>query len=288
MSLAIANLVRAACIWEIDARKVGNVFAGKEFERTTVNDFIRSASAIVPAFATRQPVGKAILHAIAATNATVGQNTNLGIVLAIAPLAACRLDRSISDEIAHVLNQLTVEDAKDVYRAIRIANPGGLGTASEQDVNDEPTVTLLDAMKLAADRDQIANLYATNYRDVLGFGLSTFAATFEAYGRVEPAIIDLQLRWLAREPDTLIARKNGMAEAEDVRRRAGEVIAMGGIETVEGRAAGRALDAYLRSDGNQLNPGTTADLIAAVLFAALRERIVSVNDPFPWQVEDWL
>ena len=280
--------VQTACIWETCARKVGNVHRHRDFVGTSLTDFLLSAAAIGPAFAVVQPVGKVVWHAVEATDATVGQNTNLGIVLAIAPLTACRLDRPISDDIARVLNELTVEDAKDVYRAIRIANPGGLGTASDQDVNDEPTVTLLEAMKLAEDRYQIAKLYATNYRDVLGFGLSTFAATFKTYGRIEPAIIDLQLRWLAREPDTLIVRKNGMAVAEDVRRRAGDVIAVGGIETVEGRAAGRALDAHLRSDGNQLNPGTTADLIVAVLFAALRERIVSGNDPFLWQVEDWL
>lgn len=280
--------VQTACIWEASARKVGNVHRHRDFVGTSLTDFLLSAAVIGPAFATLQPVGKMVLRAVEATAASVGQNTNLGIVLAIAPLAACRPDRPLKDDIARVLKELTVEDAKDVYRAIRIANPGGLGAANEQDANDEPTATLLEAMKLAADRDQIANLYATNYRDVLGFGLSTFAATFKTYGRIEPAIIDLQLRWLAREPDTLIVRKNGVSVAEEVRRRAGNVVALGGIETVEGRAAGRALDAHLRIDGNKLNPGTTADLIAAVLFAALRERIVSGNDPFLWQVEDWL
>ena len=31
-------------------------------------------------------------------------------------------------------------------------------------------------------------------------------------------------------------------------------------------------DAFLRADGHRRNPGTTADMIAAVLFAALRDR----------------
>ena len=32
----------------------------------------------------------------------------------------------------------------------------------------------------------------------------------------------------------------------------------------------RELDSWLRSDGNRRNPGTTADLVAATLFAGLR------------------
>ena len=63
---------------------------------------------------------------------------------------------------------------------------------------------------------------------------------------------------------------------------------LGGIATPEGRAAGVALDKYLRSDGNRLNPGTTADLIAACLFVALRENRVRPSAPFRWDVPDWL
>ena len=63
---------------------------------------------------------------------------------------------------------------------------------------------------------------------------------------------------------------------------------LGGLATPEGRAAGVALDRHLRSDGNKLNPGTTADLIAACLFVALRENKVVPSAPFRWDVPDWL
>jgi triphosphoribosyl-dephospho-CoA synthetase len=36
----------------------------------------------------------------------------------------------------------------------------------------------------------------------------------------------------------------------------------------------RALDADLRGDGNARNPGTTADLVTAVLFVALLEGLL--------------
>jgi len=190
--------------------------------------------------------------------------------------------------LSSVLGELDRSDARDVFEAIRLAAPGGLGDAPEQDVRDVPTVTLLDAMKLAADRDMVARQYANGFAQVFDFGVPAFLAAFDEFGCVEAAIIDCQLRWLAEYPDSLIARKNGPAVAEDVRRRAVEVMRLGGIATSQGRAAGVALDQHLRLDGNKLNPGTTADLITACLFVALREGKVQPSAPFRWQVEDWL
>src|SRR5205823_5657393 len=83
---------------------------------------------------------------------------------------------------------------------------------------------------------------------------------------VEPAVIECHFTWLAEFPDSLIARKNGPAVAEDARQRVRHVLSLGGLDTAEGRAAGVELDRYLRSDGNKLNPGTSADLVAACLF----------------------
>lgn len=187
-----------------------------------------------------------------------------------------------------MLNSLTVDDTRRVYEAIRLAKPGGLGDAVEQDVRSEPTVTLLEAMKLAADRDMVARQYANGFADVFDFGVPAFTDAFAKFGCVEAAIVDSQLRWLATYPDSLIARKNGLAVAEDVQKRAAEVLNLGGIATPEGRSAGVALDKHLRRDGNKLNPGTTADLITACLFVALRENKVTPSAPFCWDVPDWL
>jgi triphosphoribosyl-dephospho-CoA synthase len=240
--------------------------------------------------------GLRIKSAIAATYHTINTNANLGIVLALAPLAAIFFDCAQinpdaprpREDIRTVLAGLTVRDAEYVYEAIRLANPGGLGEAPEQDVRNEPTVTLLEAMKLAADRDLIARQYANNYSDVFDFGVPAFLHAFEKFGRVEPAIIECHLKWLAEFPDSLIARKNGLPVAEDVQRRVKHVLSLGGLDTKGGRAAGVELDRYLRSDGNKLNPGTTADLVAACLFVALRENKITPSAPFRWDVEDWL
>jgi triphosphoribosyl-dephospho-CoA synthase len=277
-----------ACIWEVCSRKVGNVHPGASFADTTLTDFLLSTAAMDLSFNRHNfgGVGSAISLTVENTKRLVGKNTNLGITLLLAPLVAA--GAPFRSRLPSILNSLTIDDAIRVYHAIRMANPGGLGDAPEQDVRDEPTVTLLEAMRLAADRDMIARQYANGFADVFDFGVPAFLDGLERFGCVEAAIVHSQLRWLAEYPDSLITRKNSPAVAEDVRRRAAEVLRTGGLSTPEGRAAGVALDRHLRSDGNKLNPGTTADLIAACLFVALRENKVTPSAPFRWDVPDWL
>jgi triphosphoribosyl-dephospho-CoA synthase len=284
-------LAEVACIWEVSARKVGNVFPGMSFSDTTAIDFLLSAAAIrsLLRFPGSAGTGWLIKRAVEETKAAVGKNTNLGIVLLLAPLAnAPTPPLALRPAVQSELAELTIDDARFVFEAIRLASPGGLGDAPEQDVREEPTVTLLEAMRLAADRDMVARQYANGFADVFDFGVPAFLAGLERFGCVEAAIIDSQLRWLAEYPDSLIARKKGAEVAADVQRRAAEVLKLGGIATPEGRRAGVELDRHLRSDGNKLNPGTTADLITACLFVALRENKVAPNAPFRWHVPDWL
>jgi triphosphoribosyl-dephospho-CoA synthase len=283
-------LAQTACVWEVLARKVGNVHPTAAFEDASVEHFLLSAIAISLPLQDQcvQGVGLAIWGAVESTREMVGHNTNLGILLLLAPLLAVRRSLALAGGINGVLGRLTVEDAECVYKAIRLANPGGLGDASEQDVRDEPTVTLLEAMRLAADRDMVARQYANGFADVFEFGTPAFLAAFRKFGRVEPAVIECQLWWLAEHPDSLIARKNGPAVAADVQRRAADVLARGGLDTADGRAAGVALDRHLRSDGHRLNPGTTADLVTACLFVALRENHITPAAPFRWDASDWL
>lgn len=289
--LGIDLFAEVACIWEVSARKVGNVFLGRNFRDAGAVDFLLSATAIrsVFQFPGNTSTGGLIRRATEETRAIVGTNTNLGIILLLAPLVnAVQPLHAFRTAVRAELHNLTVQDAQQVYHAIRIANPGGLGDAPEQDVRNEPTITLLEAMKLATDRDMIARQYANDFADVFDFGVPAFVASLTRFGCVEAAIIDSQFGWLAKYPDSLIARKNGLTIAEDVQRLAEEVQQLGGIATPEGRAAGVTLDKYLRSDGNKLNPGTTADLITACLFVALRENKVKPSAPFLWDVNDWL
>ncbi len=285
----LSECVRLACLWEAESRKVGNVHPGASFANTTVEDFRRSAEAIAPVFAdaTTQPVGVTVRRAVEATQAAVGQNTNLGIILLLAPLAAVPRDVPLREGVKSL--RTTIDDTREVYAAIRLANPGGLNDAAEQDVRDEPTVTLHEAMALAADRDLVARQYAQGFEVLFALGLPPLEDCLANFGCVEAGVIECQLAWLAMDPDSLIARKCGEEVAGYVRDRVRAMtLRHSGIRTLKGRAAGRALDAYLRSDGHRLNPGTTADLVTACLFVALREGILKPTDPFPWITDEWL
>ena len=56
-----------------------------------------------------------------------------------------------------------------------------------------------------------------------------------------------------------------------------------GVDTPDGRRAYLEFDASLRSDDHVRNPGTTADMIAAALFVALRDGSIPLTTPFIWE-----
>ena len=69
-------------------------------------------------------------------------------------------------------------------------------------------------------------------------------------------------------------RKCGPALSQQVAVRATQVLEAGEPGTTHYEQALSDLDFWLRSDHHQRNPGTTADLIAAGLFAALRDGLL--------------
>jgi len=269
----LEDQIRAACVLEASARKPGNVHPTHAFVDLTYNDFVVSAEAAAPILAQTPElgVGRAILDAVTATQACVGRNTNLGIILLLAPLAAVPKVVRLADGIGDVLVGLTCEDARLAYEAIRLAHPGGMGRVDDQDLANAPTVTLLDAMRLAADRDLIARQYVDRFSIVLDFGLPYLAAVADFEQHWEAAIIGLQLELLSRYADSLIVRKCGPEIAGEASRRAAAVLQVAAPGTRNSQQAIKRFDRWLRADGNRRNPGTTADLIAASLFAARRD-----------------
>jgi ribosomal protein S6--L-glutamate ligase len=271
-----------SCIWEATARKAGNVNRSADFPELTYSDFLVSAAAASPEFAlaVRRHIGETILSAIRATRSVVCTNTNLGIVLLLAPLAKVPEAIDLRAGVGEILEQTTVSDAVQVYEAIRLAGPGGMGEVKEQDVRLIPTAPLRDVMALAADRDVVARQYANGFADVFELGVPALLEGIRKFGRMEPAIQHCQLVWLAKYPDSLILRKRGPAVAAEGSERARSVLTLGGLGTSAGRSAYDAFDRWLREDGHARNPGTTADLVTACLFAALRERSIHTDHPF--------
>ncbi len=287
--LSVGSLAAIACIWEATARKLGNVHRYADFPDLKYPDFLLSAIAIAEPMqrASKQPLGQTIFEAISATRRVVSTNTNLGIVLLLAPLATVPDASELRSGVAKVLRSTTRADASAVYSAIRLAQPGGLGQVPDQDVQQEPTCTLTEAMGLAADRDRIALQYATHFAEVFDLGVPALLEGWQQFGCLEAAIVHCQLAWLASGPDSLIARKYGAEEAEHIRQRVADIRHLGGWHTAAGRESLRKLDMWMRSPERRLNPGTSADLVTASLFAALRCGKIEPTFPFDPRFELW-
>ena len=270
----LAAAAQLACVLEVSAEKPGNITPTHDFEDTAYEDMLRSAIALGPEIgrAGERGVGDTVLGAVRATRAVTRANTNLGIALLLAPLAHAATDGDLHrDRVCEVLRALTVDDARSAYAAIRLAGAGGLDEHVEHDVRDEPDITLREAMAAAARRDAIAAEYSGDYSVTFELGVPALADALGDGLRPRDAIVELALRILAAVPDSLIARKRGEAAALRVTVGAERVLAAGGVRNAAGRSALVRFDASLRGDGNALNPGTTADLVTAVLFVALLE-----------------
>jgi triphosphoribosyl-dephospho-CoA synthase len=267
----------AACRDELDAPKPGNVHVYAAGHRMTVAEFEDSAVAAAgPLCAQGARVGVRIRAAIEATSRAVGTNTNLGIVLLCAPLAAAAelalaapargAGGDLRACLTRVLEGLDVADAADAFAAIVQAAPAGLGHAAQHDVFAPPQVTLKDAMTAAADRDRVARQYATGFADVFDLGMPLHAAATARGRDPKLATLAVYLGFLSRFPDSHILRKHGAAAACEVRRTAQEFDALL-RETGDPASLLPQLLAWDRSLKAQgLNPGSSADLTVATLF----------------------
>lgn len=277
-----------ACRLDVETTKPGNVSVKSPGHGMEAAQFNASAEAAVDALiAPGKPVGQRILEAVARTRDAAGCNTNLGIVLLVAPLAAALDQLEGLDEFDNrgdgaplapgpwraatqqVLAHLDVDDARAAYRAIALANPGGLGDVPEQSVHAPPTIDLKHAMALAADRDSIARQYANGFADVFGTGL---AAVREVPAHSpQLATLNTWLAFLAGWPDSHIVRKHGLALAQSVTLAALEHHTRFRHALAQHARADTTLldawDAHLKA--RAVNPGTSADLTVATLFVAL-------------------
>ncbi len=271
--MKIGQAATLACLLEVSTPKVGNVHRGADFEDLRFQDFAISAVAIGESIGEleSESLGDTIFAAVTAMMNAVGTNTYLGTILLLAPLSKLGPQlESWPGTIREQLQSLNTRDAQRVYQAIQLAKPGGLGTTDHWDINSSPPHHLLEAMEFAADYDSIAAQYAHGFRDIFETVIPRLQQLRQPPSTIMDAICVAQLEIMATIPDTLIARKLGRDIAIESARRAAQVLSSReqGAETF--LAARSDFDFWLRADGHRRNPGTTADLIAAGLFALLR------------------
>ncbi len=278
--LQVSTAFISACLTEVRALKPGNVHVFADGHGMRVADFEESARVSAPHISNpKLRVGERILKSVEATFASVHCNTNLGILLLCAPLAtAAEMPASgaatLQTELRKVLSCLDASDAAHIFQAIAAANPGGMGTDAKADVRHPPPsdVSLLDAMQIASHRDLIANEYVSGFGRVFSLHDKEYGPRLATGWSAEDAIARVYLHALARIPDTHVARKFGAARAEAVRTRAATFEARYFADPKTRPSAPGAqtallgFDAELKAGG--LNPGSLADLMAAILFLA--------------------
>jgi triphosphoribosyl-dephospho-CoA synthase len=270
---------QSACLAELAALKPGNVHALADGHGMRVEQFVQSAQLSAPWIADAHlSVGQRILQAAQATWQGVGCNTNLGILLLCAPIAhayQAAQQQFSATALQQTLAGLTVQDAIATYQAIQLMNPAGLGQVSQQDVQQTPSVTLLQAMQMASEYDFIARQYANGFDEILSFGVPLFKSFKQQWEKPGWAITALYLGFLSEFLDSHIVRKLGVQQASKVQLQARQhQQALHALENP--KTYFKSLMQWDQQLKNQcINPGTSADLTVATLFVlVLRGEII--------------
>ncbi len=296
----ISQAAQKAAVLEVMSSKPGNVTPEQSFKDTAYTDFLAGAGAMgaevkscamngirlgkldksMPKYA---EIGSGIKRAASDVKRShKGGNTHLGMITLFVPLATAygmsfSNGRGVKENLADLIANTTAKDAVDFYDAVNIAGAGGLGNC-ELDVRGEESkreildkgITFLKIMEISAGSDDVAKEIVANFDGVFRFAQRLAAISGETKTTTD-AVMQLYLTILAERPDTLIAKKRGMQKAEEVSVKARKVIGAGGVGTAHGRKKIAELDAMLRSENNELNPGTTADITAAAIMVAILE-----------------
>jgi triphosphoribosyl-dephospho-CoA synthase len=300
-SIRISKCLELAILFEVSADKPGNVNLTVGFEGTRYEHFLASAVAAAPFFelaaqrgiaiaegktnVRNAGLGRIIKDCVASINAWQhGGNTLLGTVILLSPIAVAAGMAPVNEEAAfdisklrnnlkHVVESTTSDDAVQLYEAINIANPSGLGKAPELDVNDpgsvgrivKENISLFQVFEIASKYDSVCYEWVNNYPKTFDLAYPYLLKQITETGNLNVAIVHTFLKVLAEHPDTFIARKVGIEKAQEVSAKAERILELGGLETSSGKKSLQKFDLELRQSGSLLNPGTTADIIAAAL-----------------------
>lgn len=220
------------------------------------------------------PLGEAFLEAIEGMSQQSGGNTQFGAILLQLPLVAAAGTGDLSQSSATaVVETTTVADAAAFYEAFEVVDvavdepPEGMEPLDVRRGSDAIPeleargLTLADVMARSAPVDGVAREWTEGFDRTFDAADAIAAAEGPVTDRAATAFLEL----LAEEPDTFVVKQHDSETAERVTERA-QAALDGAVdaETLAGE--------FVAED---INPGTTADIVAGALFVAL-ERGVSV------------
>jgi len=269
---SVSQNAQLALLLEVSGTpKPGNVDREREYDDLRFEHFMAGAVGARPGLdraAAGDPVGPAFEAAVDGMADQSGGNTQFGALLVLTPLVAAAADGRLSSAgVDDVVRETTVEDAAAFYRAFEHVDvavddpPDGLepldvrrGSDAVPDLRARG-LTLFDVMQSSADVDGVAAEWVSSFERV--FEVSEWL--LDGFGPVADRASDAFLELLAAEPDTFIVTRQDRETAEEVQRRAQAVL--DGEEDATDLA-----EEFVERD---INPGTTADIVAGALFVAL-------------------
>jgi triphosphoribosyl-dephospho-CoA synthase len=251
--------------------KPGNVDREREYPALRFEHFLAGAVGARPGLeraADGGPLGESFERAIAGMSAQTGGNTQFGAVLLLTPLVGAAAHDDLTPETADALvRQTTVDDAVSFYRAFDHVDvavddpPEGMERLDVRRGSDaaaavrERGVTLADVMDRSAERDGIAAEWTGGFSRTF----ETARAIETGSGPVTDRAAAVFLALLSAELDTFVVTQHDRETAYEVRQRANAVL--------DGEESVHAFAEELVS--REINPGTTADIVAGGLFVAL-------------------
>jgi triphosphoribosyl-dephospho-CoA synthase len=273
----IGNAAQLAGVLEASTEKPGNVTPKHDFSDTTYEDFMMGSIALGPAVEKAAfrgyragkkeisvhdiGIGKLILEGVLdVQNSHEGGNTHLGTLMLFIPIAAAagmcigkgEKITALRKNLANIVEESTIEDSYCFYSAIKESGSGGLAKLVEE------SRSFYELMKYSAQKDMIARELSGGLEVIFTFGLPAFESFYLEEEDLRKALLKTYLLILTKHLDTFIIKKAGVEKAKKVTELASKVMA--------GNLSLEAFDAELRTQGSRLNPGTTADIVSAILF----------------------
>ncbi|MDI9409277.1 MAG: triphosphoribosyl-dephospho-CoA synthase [Candidatus Pacebacteria bacterium] len=279
-SIELSKSFIDACLVELRALKPGNVHDYSNGHGMTVADFEAAARAAAPYIVDSSlSLGQRIEKSFEASFKKVKLNANLGIILLAAPLITAAQSSihvkttkpTVSDlksSLKKILNSTTPEDTAAVFRAIKLANPAGLGRVDEADIHHAPpNMTLYEVMLLAKLRDRIAMQYVSTFIDVFELGVKRLRDSVELGLELPWAATNCYLEMVSSFPDSHLVRKHGDDVGKQVQEAGQAIRSWIGSGTGIMQHKATLMDWDKRLKESNLNPGTSADLTVASLLA---------------------
>jgi triphosphoribosyl-dephospho-CoA synthase len=302
--LDITNIMDKASNLEFSTDKPGNIgpnqiIKGISFESLKiVSNEIKKANIIYFKDKSNEfSIGKFIFNAVKTMMETPPyENLLLGHILLYSPLVIAskrvveipndsklRKWDKFWDETKEIINSSSVSDGIWLIRAIALSkaggikNPGGKLLKSRYNILD-PDIekkiradnkTLRDLFIESEDFDLIAREYTNNFKYCRDLILNWVIPEMGNFKSKSELVLNIFLKILSQEPDSLIYRKNNIAIASEIKKKAQKIQKWKMKKSKHQNNLINRLNNFLISKNGKLNPGTTADITAVVIFICI-------------------